>query len=663
MPDANDTDEADRIAAMVKASRADFTRQFDAVAAERQPGGPPQLHVLVQFARLGAAEDDDPGSDAFAFRAACRFAAVEKWLDALTTRLLLAGLLASPTAGAAAPAGLQRLPGVTFDLQAVVNEADGFPDPITLMQEVGLAARRVCEVMVAEPGAATVRGSGFLVGPQTVLTNWHVVRSLARPDGTFEAASVNARVKVRFGRATSAAAGAAPGGRPETETVRAVAIDKADAAYPDEYDGSEISATMDTARTEELLDYALLRLEGAPGIARGSYRLAHDRWPQAGVSILVMHFPEQFDMRVTLGRFEKPWAASSRRIRHEANTLSGSSGGLCFAFDSDTRMFRPVAMHQGCIKITGGANGANVKKINQAIPLAKIAPALQQLAGRLDGVVPISRLAIAGDASLAGKPVLGRRQLQDFIAEAIVGDARFIIVRPQAQPGSSTAKIGKSFSWHILRSMLPGDRHMFVNLSAREIPSDARTLAQLILDRVEDRSRPRPELPHPRDADTTPSAYITDRLLGEAFVPRLAAAAGATAEKRLIWLVIDDLDVCDLPDAGGRAFLDALYLGVARMPALRIMLIGLTRDLPSIAPELARIERLTSAPGLRDVGPWLERRFGAGRVVEPDIVTGIARIAVSLTSGSETPGPALAEAIVRHVDPNLPTEKHPDEIS
>jgi hypothetical protein len=53
--------------------------------------------------------------------------------------------------------------------------------------------------------------------------------------------------------------------------------------------------------------------------------------------------------------------------------------------------------------------------------------------------------------------VFGRGELQRYIAEAIEGEARFVVVWPQAAPGATTRKIGKSFAERILRSMLPGN--------------------------------------------------------------------------------------------------------------------------------------------------------------------------------------------------------------
>jgi hypothetical protein len=73
--------------------------------------------------------------------------------------------------------------------------------------------------------------------------------------------------------------------------------------------------------------------------------------------------------------------------------------------------------------------------------------------------------------------------------------------------------------------------------------------------------------------------------------------------------------VFELPDAGGRAFLDQLYLRINQMPALRIVLIGLTRELASIELQLGTVP--SPAPQLRDLLHHLSRHNEVLRIASP----------------------------------------------
>jgi hypothetical protein len=462
-------------------------------------------------------------------------------------------------------------------------------------------------------------------------------------------------LKVRFDRVMDDATPGLSAAPRAAVTYGAVGVDVFDRAYEAEYEGTEINGTDSPpwASPEERLDFALIRLREAPGVERGWYELFPDLWPKKDSSLYLLQFPGQFAMKITTGNFgELCDVENRRRVRHNANSEKGSSGGLCLGYDPETNTLKPKALHQGCVKLAAAAPGGRQRVLNQAIPLAKITPKVRDFTKRFDGVAPIARLSSAGDPALNGAPVFGRVEFQRYAAEAISGAARIIVVRPHPSAGG-VRLVGRTFSEQILRSMLPSERHQIIAFAASDIPSDARALAQRILDAVETPGVARTPLPTRKDAGTTDTAWIADQLLRATFGPRLEAAARG----RLIWIVVDDLDRVDLPDAGGRRFLDALYQGVAAVPSLRIVLIGLMNDLPSIDPALLRIDRLTSAPGVDEVRAWLRHRFGPGRAVDDDIVDGLAKIALSVGSDGVDQTAALANAVQRHLDRYLPAEK------
>lgn len=654
--DFSDAEVIEKAPPLIRAGRDDFARLYDAEALMWEGRDFVPLRVLVQMERLlGHA---DAISDLAAFRIAFRQAAAKGWAKPLFARVLIAGFVLGPDAAPAAgsaeaatyealgrlatPAGVEVIP----DLQASVKPADGYVDPVRLGTQMQLATRRVCQIVIDRRPS----GTGFLIGQQVVLTNWHVVRPLYGAGGAPPGTEDLGRLKVVFdlyNRESGDSGRAAP---PTEFAVRA--IDRFDAAYAEEYDGQtiKIGQTAPWEGEEERLDFALIRVDGLPGLDRGPYHLLPDLWPRENASIHVLQYPGQFALRVASGRFGV-CDGRKRRVRHDANTAPGSSGGLCLGFDEQTSSLKPCAMHQASLGAHGGGSARPVA--NQAIPLAKIVPLVAELARRVDDVPPPLRLAAASGADHGGAPVLGRTAFQRYVVEAQKGDIRIIVVRPAAPPGQSTRCLGKSFSEVLLRSLLAPDMNVFVSLGADRISADAGEVARAIIDHVAPGTAGN-DWSRPDGATTTETAWIADTLISGEFAPRLDAAA----RDRLVWLVIDDLDRVDLPDAGGRRFLDALYQKIASLPKLRIVLIGLTRDLPSFDMSTVRVDRLERPPGESEITAWLNRRFGPGRVVESDLVVSLYRLSNEFAGA---PGVATLARTLRRIDPLLPLERGIDE--
>lgn len=656
----------DRVPGLIRAGRDDFAQLYNAEALAREGKDFVPLHVLVQMERLlhgGVAT----GSDRFAFEIAFRQAAKEKWARDLFAKVVTAGLVTVPREGPdngrglaeaktyealgklGTPAGVE----IVIDPQAAVNRADGYVDPITISREMQLAARRVCQIVIDRNRS----GTGFLVGPQLVLTNWHVVHQLYTGVANPTPDAIKGRLKVVFDLHK------APGNdvavRSSTATYIARSIDFSDPAYPQEYSGEAIAIGENSpwADNEERLDIALIRVDGTPGIERGWYTPLSDLWPKAGASVYVAQYPGQYGLKVAVGQFGALCDENSRRrVRHHANTAHGSSGGLCLGFDQQTATLKPSALHQASVSVIaapGDANSGATLVTNQAIPLAKIAEHIARFAGQLDVAAPLLRLSAASGPDHVEGPVLGRVGFQQYVGEAVKGDVRIIVVRPSVPPGQSTHGLGKSFSEVLLRSLLAPDSHVVVSFRADSIPTDAGETARAILNRITPNAAGE-GWSQPEGASTTETAWIADILIDTHFAPRLAAAAHG----RLVWLVIDELDRVDLPDAGGRRFFDALYQKIASLPSLRIVLIGLSRDLPSFDLSLLRVDLLEQPPGEHEVIAWLNRRFGPGRAVDGDIVATLYRLSNELAGA---PGAKTIAQAIRRVDALLPPERGLDE--
>lgn len=188
--------------------------------------------------------------------------------------------------------------------------------------------RRVCRV--EHDGRAA--GTGFLVGPEVVLTNWHVVEGASK-------AGTLGQLACRFDYLRLADASRQPG------VVIPLHGDGCLDSRP--YSPAETTATPaspEPAAGE--LDYALLRLAqpaGQPdGSGRGWIALPADAVKAgAGAPLLIVQHPDGAPMKLALdteaviGR-----NPGGTRIRYKTNTDPGSSGSPCFTMDWDL-----IALH------------------------------------------------------------------------------------------------------------------------------------------------------------------------------------------------------------------------------------------------------------------------------------------------------------------------------
>jgi len=119
------------------------------------------------------------------------------------------------------------------------------------------------------------------------------------------------------------------------------------------------------------LDYALMRLQGAPGevpvenlpkTPERGYLRPVDRTQTPGDLLLIVQHPEAAPMKISQGRLTDPNPAPNR-IQYDANTLKGSSGSPCLNWD-----WEPVALHRW-----GSTSG------NRGVPFSAILPRIQSL--------------------------------------------------------------------------------------------------------------------------------------------------------------------------------------------------------------------------------------------------------------------------------------------
>ena len=229
-------------------------------------------------------------------------------------------------------------------------------DPAAFYERLHLLESQVCWISIAGGG-----GTGFLVGPDLVLTNQHVIDRLAKGLARWQ------DVRCRFDYCEPAS------GSPLTY-IRPTDVGLAhpwliDSRPPSRYDRHP---QLGDAAPEET-DSALIRLadpigdfpvrvdSGDPGAELRKWITASSPPPPLAVGnqVFLLQHPEGKPLRLTIGTVTE-FNEAGTRVRYDANSLGGASGSPLF--DADLQL---VALHHA-------HDLARPPRWNEAIPLGVI---------------------------------------------------------------------------------------------------------------------------------------------------------------------------------------------------------------------------------------------------------------------------------------------------
>ncbi len=623
------------IAEHIRVSRVVFAQLYDKLVDHLVPD---RALPFIALARLR--ERDEPGSaggrkDIADFAAALRQAEQLELLAVFLAEHATA-LFGSEAAATAMLDALRSQPAYvdTFNrsLPEVIGEID--------------ALRRTCRIICQVGPAEQEKGSGFLIGPHLVLTNYHVVRKLVLERKPIAGSHRSLRVEFDvLQRADD-----------RLEKVQAYGVAESwlvecREAHEEELAGGGTGPNAPwperPSELAEKLDFAIIELDATPGHERGWYNLDKNRPPLSGQPFEVFQFPLGRGMSHKPGTFELPevfaFTDKPPRLLHNALTERGSSGGLCLAGNI------AVALHQAD---QGAGEDGEERKV--AIPLSLIAEAAAQKIA--DKIANAPRIATATGA---GAPVLGRRSLQRLVGEMIdrkVGQEtipamfRILVVQSAADPAQNLGKLGKTFSKAIIRALLPPRDHVVFEVAANRLTSDAfeaeRALAQAV---GADPSILQPNISGgpraftPKDADD----------LARAALGKLAAAAGTSVP----WLVIDELDHFPIRNETTTAsFLDALFRRAMAESKLRIVLIGPSANPRGLAGLETKTDLIRDHITDADVEAWITRQFSTFVPLLPEqgrILSGVIGSMGNLGDPKLGRTQATADGLARHWLPFL----------
>jgi hypothetical protein len=232
----------------------------------------------------------------------------------------------------------------TSALQSLLNNEQWF-DTDVFFNLLGARKRCVCRVEVAHSNGKTSTGTGFLIGPNQVMTNYHVIHKV------INALDWMKKIVCRFDFEAPAEATDFFEGTPfEVDAKRPVEI------YSEfcEYDvKGEANLQLECAADQ--LDFAILNLAKPAGelpfgihadyqsqnTKRGWIPLIAKDEMVANKSLIILQHPEKAALKMAIGLNKLIGISpNKRRIRYEINTLNGSSGSPVFNTDFDL-----VALH------------------------------------------------------------------------------------------------------------------------------------------------------------------------------------------------------------------------------------------------------------------------------------------------------------------------------
>ncbi|HEV2606337.1 MAG TPA: serine protease [Microvirga sp.] len=379
------------------------------------------------------------------------------------------------------PIGANGFP-ITSSLQTIRNRVEPFLKSGQFIDFLSAIRHRVCAIYIDR----RFKGSGFLVGPDLVMTAYHVVDSLLqfRPPRSGEQGegALNMIEEAQPGTGDRLAfvfdywvpiAGFDPWSPPDDVSVVKASgawLEWRSPKHGDDGVRHVFGAPPDVTRC---FDCAVVRLStpiGAKATAAGGGRIRG--WvslkdlqaaPSPGEVIAIVQHPGGGPQVWDKGEAVQsgPGQTGGTRIWYRTEASGGSSGSPCFLADTGL-----IGFHNAGYP-TSPDQQAVTAECNQGVLLKPAAPLIP--AG-LVGAAPSREMALwsVSDDPAKPRPLLGRMRLRDAILDLSAVDTGQRIIVVEDRPGS-TGRTGRSFSTEILKAIVRDRRASALVLNAGEL--------------------------------------------------------------------------------------------------------------------------------------------------------------------------------------------------
>jgi Trypsin-like peptidase domain/Effector-associated domain 1 len=254
-------------------------------------------------------------------------------------------------------------------LETMIRPGEQFEDIESWIERLKERGPQVCAITCLTTGG-TLRGTGFLVAPNLVLTNYHVLEPVilgeqgkVTPPGGALPAGLSAKasgVSFVFDYKETPSGGLLNNGRSSTLTPGALSDWLIDHSP---YSPLDLQSSPASETSDQELDYALVRLADAPGedsvgsAVRGYIPVPQTIEVQSDSALFIIQHPRGRPLKLA---FHVVKDILSTRITYGTNTLEGSSGSPCFNYRWDL-----VAIHHS-------GDPTYSAKRNQGVPIEQI---------------------------------------------------------------------------------------------------------------------------------------------------------------------------------------------------------------------------------------------------------------------------------------------------
>ena len=369
--------------------------------------------------------------------------------------------------------------GSASALQGFVNEYEPFLSSEDLLQIYPLITRRICAVGLGKPFNRLV-GSGFLIAPDLVMTNFHVLKDVLLIEEETRAVKQHQDIGREIYFYFDYISGpppkvpppkVLPNGVPANDALtNSIAVSAAEewlvhARTFLPFDGTkQCSAVVDTE-----YDYAVIRLSvpigerplrNSGGPIRGWLNLQDDIDVLTRAQrILIFQHPETGPQQFDVGDFVQ-LDATKTRVWYSVSAANGSSGGA--AVNKQGSLF---ALHNA--RVDEDVCVVNGKRVNQGVRIDYIYKDLESVPGFAHGAAPqsgIDSFWSLKDDPADPQPVIGRADFRKQVAKMQQGGEG----TPRVLSVTGPAGSGKKFSVDLLRRII-GPQIPVVMFAEREL--------------------------------------------------------------------------------------------------------------------------------------------------------------------------------------------------
>jgi hypothetical protein len=335
-------------------------------------------------------------------------------------------------------------------LQALLNEYEPFLRVAAMEELMPRVRRTVCAVALGDPYNAIV-GSGFLVAPDAVMTNYHVIKAFVKkdPTGQIVADADGKQLYFYFDYLAEPAPYVPPAAAKKHKSICVTAAEGTNwLLYARESLANDGTANSPTEVVNEY-DYAVIKLArrvGAlparqgGGVRRGWLPLRENAIDLMARErrIIIFQHPGRSPQMYDIGDYVQP-DPSRTRVWYRVNAARGSSGGA--AVDTEGHLF---ALHNARVDAeVRGQNGERlrvnqgvrvridliVKDLNKSLPKETLP---EVFAEQSDDAPMFWSLT---DSLEDPRPIIGRREFRDKVVQMRTVSAERVLV-VTGPPGS-----------------------------------------------------------------------------------------------------------------------------------------------------------------------------------------------------------------------------------